>query len=73
MVEVWFNLRDGGQLCLPRITEAEKEQALLLHHLAWQLPAQAFATNLPPSDLPTLWCKPSHFPKIPTLKINHLC
>ena len=40
MVEVWFNLRDGGQLCLPRITEAEKEQALLLHHLAWQLPAQ---------------------------------
>jgi hypothetical protein len=26
MVEVWFNLRDGGQLCLPRITEPEKEQ-----------------------------------------------
>jgi hypothetical protein len=23
MVEVWFNLRNGGQLCLPRITEAE--------------------------------------------------
>ena len=40
MVEVWFNLRDGGQLCLPRITEAEKEQVLLLHHLAWQLPVQ---------------------------------
>jgi len=40
MVEVWFNLRDGGQLCLPRITELEKEQALLLHHLAWHLPAQ---------------------------------
>ena len=40
MVEVWFNLRDGGQRCLPRINEAEKEQALLLHHLAWQLPAQ---------------------------------
>ena len=40
MVEVWFNLRDGGQLCLPRITEPEKEQALLLHHLAWHLPAQ---------------------------------
>jgi transposase len=40
MVEVWFNLREGGQLCLPRITEAEKEQTLLLHHLAWQLPAQ---------------------------------
>jgi hypothetical protein len=40
MVEVWFTLRDGGQLCLPRITEPEKEQALLLHHLAWQLPTQ---------------------------------
>ena len=40
MVEVWFNLRDGGKLCLPRITEPEKEQALLLHHLAWHLPAQ---------------------------------
>ena len=40
MVEVWFNLRHGGQLCLPRITEPEKEQVLLLHHLAWQLPAQ---------------------------------
>jgi transposase len=40
MVEVWFNLRHGGQLCLPRITEPEKEQALLLHHLAWHLPAQ---------------------------------
>ena len=40
MVEVWFNLRDGGQLCLPRITEPEKEQALPLHHLAWHLPAQ---------------------------------
>ena len=40
MVEVWFNLRDSGQLCLPRITEPEKEQALLLHHLAWHLPVQ---------------------------------
>ena len=40
MVEVWFKLRDGGQLCLSRITEPEKEQAFLLHHLAWQLPAQ---------------------------------
>jgi hypothetical protein len=40
MVELWFNLRAGGQLCLPRITEAEKEQLLLLHHLGWQLPAQ---------------------------------
>jgi hypothetical protein len=27
IVEVWFNLRDGGQVCLLRITEPEKEQA----------------------------------------------
>jgi transposase len=40
MVEVWFQLRDGRQLCLPRITQPEKEQALILHHLNWQLPEQ---------------------------------
>jgi Transposase DDE domain len=40
MVEVWFRLRDGRHLCLPRITEPERQQALLLHHLAWNLPEQ---------------------------------
>ena len=40
MVEVWFRLRDGRHLCLPRITECEKQQALLLHHLGWNLPEQ---------------------------------
>jgi len=40
MVEVWFTLRDGRQLCLPRITEPEAEQQLLLHHLGWSLPKQ---------------------------------
>lgn len=40
MVEVWFTLRDGRQLCLPRITEPELEQKLLLHHLGWRLPEQ---------------------------------
>lgn len=40
MVEVWFGLRDGRQLCLPRITEPEPEQRLLLHHLGWNLPEQ---------------------------------
>jgi hypothetical protein len=38
MVEVWFRLRDGRHLCLSRITEPEKQQALLLHHLGWNLP-----------------------------------
>ena len=40
MVEVWFTLRDGRHLCLPRITEPELEQRLLLHHLQWTLPDQ---------------------------------
>lgn len=40
MVEVWFQLRDGRNLCLPRITQPEKEQSLLLHHLRWNLPEQ---------------------------------
>lgn len=40
MVEVWFQLRDGRHLCLPRITQPEKEQALILHHLGWGLPEQ---------------------------------
>jgi hypothetical protein len=40
MVEVWFALRDGRRICLPRITEPEAEQQLLLHHLKWSLPDQ---------------------------------
>lgn len=40
MVEVWFTLRDRRQICLPRITEPEAEQQLLLHHLRWSLPEQ---------------------------------
>lgn len=40
LVEVWFQLRDGRQLCLPRITQPEKHQALLLAQLGWELPAQ---------------------------------
>jgi transposase len=40
MVEVWFSLRDGRSICLPRITQPENEQSLLLHHLKWQLPQQ---------------------------------
>jgi transposase len=39
-VEVWFKLRAGGAICLPRITQPEPAQALLLHQLGWQLPEQ---------------------------------
>ena len=40
MVEVWFDLRQGGKICLPRITQPEPEQRLILHHLGWSLPGQ---------------------------------
>lgn len=40
LIEVWFKTRDGRAICLPRITQPETAQALLLHQLGWQLPAQ---------------------------------
>ena len=39
-VEVWFKLRAGGAICLPRVTQPEPAQAILLHHLGWSLPEQ---------------------------------
>jgi transposase len=39
-VEVWFKLKAGGAICLPRITQPEAAQALLLHRMAWSLPEQ---------------------------------
>ena len=38
LVEVWFRLRDGRHLCLPRYTQPEAEQALILHLQGWDLP-----------------------------------
>lgn len=53
-VEVWFKLRKGGAICLPRITQPESAQALLLHQLNWALPEQP-----PPKiyalDVPDVW------------------
>jgi transposase len=40
LVEVWFELRNGGTICLPRITQPEPAQAALLTQLEWTLPAQ---------------------------------
>ena len=40
LVEVWFDLRQGGRICLPRITQPEAAQQLILHHLGWSLPEQ---------------------------------
>lgn len=39
-VEVWFKLKAGGAICLPRITQPEAGQAMLLHQLDWSLPDQ---------------------------------
>ena len=53
LVEVWFELRDGRRMCLPRITQPEPTQAVLLAQLNWSLPQQSpprvFARDLPPS------------------------
>lgn len=40
LVDVEFQLRDGRWLCLPRITQPEPPQALLLTQIGWKLPAQ---------------------------------
>jgi transposase len=39
-VEVWFKLKAGGAICLPRITQPEPAQAMLLHQMNWSLPQQ---------------------------------
>ena len=40
LVEVWFETRDGRHLCLPRITQPELGQKVLMEHLGWKLPEQ---------------------------------
>lgn len=53
MVEVWFDLRRGGKICLPRITQPEDQQRLILHCLGWELPQQPppriYRNDLPPN------------------------
>jgi hypothetical protein len=39
-VEVWFKLRAGGAICLPRITQPDSAQTILLNQLGWTLPEQ---------------------------------
>ena len=39
-VEVWFKLKAGGSICLPRITQPEAAQAMLLYQMDWSLPEQ---------------------------------
>jgi len=53
-VEVWFKLRAGGAVCLPRITQPEAAQALLLHQLVWQLPQQP-PPRIYKDQVPDVW------------------
>jgi hypothetical protein len=57
LVEVWFELRDGRRMCLPRLTQPEPAQVLLLAQLNWSLPQQppprVYAKDLSPTG-PTL-------------------
>ena len=53
-VEVWFKLRAGGAICLPRITQPEPAQALLLHQLGWSLPEQP-PPKIYKDQVPDVW------------------
>lgn len=53
-VEVWFKLRAGGAICLPRITQPEPAQALLLHQLNWTLPEQP-PPRIYQAAMPDVW------------------
>jgi transposase len=53
-VEVWFKLRAGGAICLPRITQPESAQAILLHQLGWNLPEQP-PPKIYKQQVPDVW------------------
>ena len=53
-VEVWFKLRAGGAICLPRITQPEPAQAILLHQLGWGLPEQP-PPKIYKDQVPDVW------------------
>ena len=53
-VEVWFKLKGGGAICLPRITQPEPAQAILLHQLGWTLPEQP-PPRIYKDQVPDVW------------------
>jgi transposase len=53
-VEVWFKLRAGGAICLPRITQPEPAQGLVLHQLGWSLPEQP-PPKIYKDQVPDVW------------------
>jgi len=54
MIEVWFKTRDGRVICLPRITQPEPVQVLLLHQLGWHLPEQP-PPRIYQHQVPNVW------------------
>ncbi len=61
MLDVSFPTTDGRRLVMPRYTEPEPEQALLLHHLKLALPQQ------PPPRISAL--SPTAAAALPPLKM----
>jgi transposase len=53
-VEVWFKLKTGGAICLPRITQPEAAQSLLLHQMGWSLPEQP-PPKIYSGQVPDVW------------------
>jgi transposase len=53
-VEVWFKLLAGGAICLPRITQPEAAQAILLHQLGWSIPEQP-PPRIYKDQVPDVW------------------
>jgi len=53
-VEVWFKLRAGGAICLPRITQPEPAQAILLHQMGWSIPEQP-PPKIYKNQVPDVW------------------
>jgi len=53
-VEVWFKLKSGGAICLPRITQPEPSQAMLLHQMRWSLPKQP-PPRIYKDQVPDVW------------------
>jgi len=54
LVEVWFKLRAGGAICLPRITQPESAQAILLQQMGWNLPEQP-PPKIYKNQVPNVW------------------
>jgi transposase len=53
-VEVWFKLKAGGAICLPRVTQPESAQALLLHQMGWALTEQP-PPRIYKGQVPDVW------------------